>query len=313
MEFTTVQCPGCGASSQVPASGPRIAVKCPACGLAGEMTLDLPEGVAPVATAAPPVPTSLAPQGHAGTGASPPVFTAKPQPGVPTFTADTPAAPGTAAALGAPAPTGAAAPSHDPRFQRPQIDVKQRIRSALRIGQQYDLTDPSDPKTVIGHAHRGFNFPFVRCDLVVYSDATRREELLRARQVNRVDMWSTFQIVDSRTGEIIAIFRRKFWHSTFLQRTWLVSRPDGTPWFMIQEDSLLKGLIRRIGGDFIPGLCVMLRTNMNFRSLDGRVDFGAFNRKFSLRDRYSVISHTPELDGRLVWIAGPLLDNAGGR
>jgi len=221
-------------------------------------------------------------------------------------------APAASAGAVAPAP-GVAAPPQDPRFQRPEIDVKQRIRSFLRFGQQYDLTDPSDPKTAIGHAHRGFNFPFVRCDLVVYSDATQSEELLRARQVNRVDSWGTFEIVDSRSGEIIAIFRRKFWHSAFLQRTWLVSSPDGTPWFKIQEDSLLKGLMRRFGASFIPFLEVMLRTNMNFRSLDGRVDFGAFNRKFSLRDRYSLVSHTPELDGRLVWITGPLLDNAGGR
>jgi len=299
--------------------------------LEGELTLDYPEGAAPVTAAAPPVPPSLAPQGHAvpsvpsaggavSSSSGTPTFTAdgpdaagfdSSPSGTPTFTADDPGAPGVPATAPTPSAAAAVAPSQDPRFQRPEVDVKQRIRSLLRFGQQYDLTDPSDPKAVIGHAHRGFNFPFIRCDLVVYSDVTRREELLRARQVNRVDRWGTFQIVDSRTGEIIAIFRRKFWHSSFLQRTWIVSRPDGTPWFMIQEDSIIKSLIRRYIG--YKWIAIILRTNMNFRSLDGRVDFGAFNRKFSLRDRYSLVSHTPELDGRLVWIAGPLLDNAGGR
>ena len=75
---------------------------------------------------------------------------------------------------------------------------------------------------------------------------------------------------------------------------------------------MAKSILRRIGGVIFPPLLVFLRTNMNFRSLDGTVDFGSFNRKLSLRDRYQLQRAIPELDGRLLWITGPLLDNCGG-
>jgi hypothetical protein len=118
--------------------------------------------------------------------------------------------------------------------------------------------------------------------------------------------------MDSKTGEHIATYKNHFW-AGILQRKWTVSDPSGTPLFMIQEDSLVKSLVRRIGGGFIPLINVFLRTNMNFRSLDGSTDFGSFNRKFSLRDRYQLQRASDQLDGRLLWITGPLLDNAGGR
>jgi hypothetical protein len=215
----------------------------------------------------------------------------------------------------APPVPAAAAPmetqSSDPRYAHNELEVKQRIRSLFKFGQQYDLYAPGQDEAV-GHAHRGFNLAFMKVDCVVYTDHTRSEELLRARQTNGFDGWGNFEIIDSKTGEHIATYKRHFW-AGILQRKWTVSKPDGTPWFLIQEDSLAKSLIRRIGGGLFAPLLVFLRTNMNFRSLDGTVDFGSFNRKLSLRDRYQLQRATPELDGRLLWITGPLLDNCGGR
>ena len=219
-----------------------------------------------------------------------------------------------------PADTAVAAPvaaapvaqaSADSRYENNELEVKQRIRSLFKFGQQYDIYAPGQDEAV-GHAHRGFNLAFMKVDCVVYTDHTRSVELLRARQTNGFDGWGNFEIIDSKTGEHIATYKRHFW-AGILQRKWTVSKPDGTPWFLIQEDSLAKSLIRRLGGGVIPFLLIFLRTNMNFRSLDGTVDFGSFNRKLSLRDRYQLQRATPELDGRLLWITGPLLDNCGGR
>jgi len=213
------------------------------------------------------------------------------------------------------APVAAAVPvaqaSADPRYDNNELEVKQRIRSLFKFGQQYDIYTPGAEEAA-GYAHRGFNLPGVKCDLVVYTDQTQQTELLRAKQSNGFDAWGSFDIMDSQTGELIATYKRHFWAGIF-QRKWTVSLPDGTPHFQIQEDSLLKSLVRRIGGDFIPFINIILRTNMNFRTIDGQTDFGSFNRKFSLRDRYQLQRATPELDGRLLWITGPLLDNAGGR
>ena len=121
-----------------------------------------------------------------------------------------------------------------------------------------------------------------------------------------------FDLYDSSNGEHVCTFTRMFWQG-LLQRTWIVSDPVGKDLFKIQEDSILKSLIRRIGGSQIPFLLILLRTNMNFRTLDGQTDFGELNRKLSFRDRYHVSRTSDELDGRILWAAGPLLDNAGGR
>jgi hypothetical protein len=207
------------------------------------------------------------------------------------------------------APVGQA--SADPRYDNNELEVKQRIRSLFKFGQQYDIYTPGVDEAA-GYAHRGLNFPFMKCDLVVYTDQTQQTELLRAKQSNGFDAWGSFDIMDSQTGEHIATYKRHYWAGIF-RRKWTVSLPDGTPHFQIQEDSLLKSLVRRFGGGLIPFINIILRTNMNFRTIDGQTDFGSFNRKFSLRDRYQLQRATPELDGRLLWVTGPLLDNAGGR
>ena len=190
----------------------------------------------------------------------------------------------------APPVPAAAAPmetqSSDPRYAHNELEVKQRIRSVFKFGQQYDIYAAGQEQAV-GYAHRGFNLAFMKVDCVVYTAENCSEELLRARQTNGFDAWGEFEIIDSKTDEHIATYKRHFW-AGILQRKWTVSKPDGTPWFLIQEDSLAKSLIRRIGGEFIPLINVFLRTNMNFRSLDGTVDFGSFNRKRSLRDRYQL-------------------------
>jgi|GEM_PF-1469895 hypothetical protein len=214
----------------------------------------------------------------------------------------------------APAPA-AAAPiaqaSGDPRYDHNELEVKQRLRSLFKFGQQYDIYTPGADEAA-GYAHRPFNLPFMKCDLVVYTDQTQQTELLRAKQSNGFDGWGSFDIMDSQTGEHISTFKRQFWAGIF-QRKWLVTHPDGTPHFQIQEDSLLKSLVRRFGGGLFPPIAIILRTNMNFRTIDGQTDFGSFNRKFSLRDRYQLQRASAELDGRLLWVTGPLLDNAGGR
>ncbi|MBC8437907.1 MAG: hypothetical protein H8D82_01405 [Euryarchaeota archaeon] len=205
----------------------------------------------------------------------------------------------------------AATTTGDPRYSNNELEVKQRIRSLFKFGQQYDIYTPGTEQPQ-GYAHRGFNLPFLPVDLVIYSDQSQQQELLRAKQINGFDGWGTFEIMDSITGEHIATFKNHFWAGIF-QRKWSVTDPSGNPLFMIQEDSLLKSLLRRFGGGAIPLINVILRTNMNFRTMDGSTDFGAFNRKFSLRDRYQLQRSSDQLDGRLLWITGPLLDNAGGR
>jgi len=200
----------------------------------------------------------------------------------------------------------------NPQFETSnELEVKQRFRSILKFGQQYDIYLPGMDAPA-GYCHRGLNWPWASCDLTFYTDETKTSELLHIKQRNWVDAWGTFDLFDSSNGEHICTFKRNYW-AGILQRTWMVTDPAGQELFLIQEDNMMKSIIRRIGGSFIPGMDIILRTNMNFRTLDGGKDFGNLNRKLSLRDRYTVSRTSDELDGRILWAAGPLLDNAGGR
>ncbi|HIL64861.1 MAG: hypothetical protein CXT71_03555 [Methanobacteriota archaeon] len=192
-----------------------------------------------------------------------------------------------------------------------QLECKERLRGFIKIGQQYDIYLPNI-EAPAGYCHRGWNFPFMGSDFKFYTDATKAQEILHIKQNNGFDAWGAFELYDSANGQHVCTFERKFW-AGMLQRKWIVTSPEGEELFMIQEDSLVKSLVRRLGGSVIPFLDMILRTNMNFRSLDGATDFGAFNRKFSLRDRYEISRTNENLDGRILWAEGPLLDNAGGR
>jgi len=200
----------------------------------------------------------------------------------------------------------------NPQFETSnELEVKQRFRSFLKFGQQYDIYLPGMDAPA-GYCHRGLNWPFVSCDLRIYTDQTMATELLYIKQRNGFDAWGTFDLFDSSNNEHICTFTRKYWEG-IMQRTWIVTDQKDNELFKIQEDNIMKSLIRRIGGGFFPPLEIFLRTNMNFRTLDGQTDFGNLNRKLSLRDRYTVSRTSDELDGRILWAAGPLLDNAGGR
>ena len=183
------------------------------------------------------------------------------------------------------------------------------MREIFKLGNQYDIYLP-DIEAPAGYCHRGFKFPFLRCDLKFYTDKTRSKEILYIKQINGIDAWGEFKLFDSATNQHICTFTRKFW---VLMRKWIVTNPEGQELFMIQEDNLVKSLIRRIGGKYFPPLEIILRTNMNFRTLDGATDFGSFDRKLSLSDRYDISRTNDNLDGRILWAVGPLLDSAGGR
>jgi hypothetical protein len=218
---------------------------------------------------------------------------------------------GAVGAVGAAAPVVAAVGRNQMFETTNQLECKERLRGIFKIGQQYDIFLPG-VEAPAGYCHRGFNWPFAACDLKIYTDTTMAQELLHIKQNNGFDAWGSFDLYDSANGQHVCNFTRKFW-AGILQRKWIVSTPEGQELLMIQEDSLLKSLLRRFGGGFFPPIALILRTNLNFRSLDGTTDFGAFNRKFSLRDRYEINRTSPDLDGRILWAVGPLLDNAGGR
>ena len=127
----------------------------------------------------------------------------------------------------------------NPQFETTNsLEVKQRIRSMFKFGQQYDIYLPGS-EAPAGYCNRGLNWPWASCDLKIYTDETKTAELLHIKQRNWVDAWGTFDLFDSSNGEHICTFTRKFW-AGILQRTWMVTDPAGQALFQIQEDNIMK-------------------------------------------------------------------------
>jgi len=88
-------------------------------------------------------------------------------------------------------------------------------------------------------------------DIRVFTDETKRQELLaiRARQV--IDFSAAYDVVDSTAGSKVGGARRKGW-SSIVRDTWEVFDADDRPLAHLHEDSMALALVRRFLSNLIP-------------------------------------------------------------
>ena len=112
----------------------------------------------------------------------------------------------------------------NPQFETADnLEVKQRIRSILKFGQQYDIYLPGI-EAPAGYCHRGLNWPWAACDLKFYTDETKTTELLHIKQRNWVDAWGTFDLFDSSNGEHICTFRGSIGQGFYRELGWSLTQ-----------------------------------------------------------------------------------------
>lgn len=85
----------------------------------------------------------------------------------------------------------------------------------------------------------------IREDIRLYSDESQGTELLRIATRSIFDFAGAYDVHDSLTGEHIGTLRRAGLRSSFLRDHWRILAPDGREIGAIQEDSILKALLRR--------------------------------------------------------------------
>lgn len=85
----------------------------------------------------------------------------------------------------------------------------------------------------------------IREDIRLYTDESRRHELLRISTRSVFDIAGAYDVVDSVAGERVGTLKRAGLSSTFLRDHWEVLDPEGRPLGTLQEDSMLKALVRR--------------------------------------------------------------------
>lgn len=85
----------------------------------------------------------------------------------------------------------------------------------------------------------------IREDIRLYRDASKRETLLRIRTRSVLDFAGAYDVEDTATGERIGTLKRAGLKSAFLRDHWSVLDPQGREIASLQEDSILKALLRR--------------------------------------------------------------------
>ncbi|MEU8073463.1 MULTISPECIES: hypothetical protein [unclassified Micromonospora] len=126
--------------------------------------------------------------------------------------------------------------------------------------------------------------------VTIYTDDTKQYPLLGFKARQRLDLGATYDVTD-HAGNPIGLFRKDFAQS-LLRSTWHVEQP-GLPPATGQERSMPVALLRR----FVDSLSWL---PYHFDFVAGGQPVFSVDRKWGLRDRYSVEIQHPQIDRRLV-------------
>lgn len=136
--------------------------------------------------------------------------------------------------------------------------------------------------------------------------AATGEKLLEIKQERKFEyLVATYTLRDNK-GRALGMFRKNYLYNIFRKR-WEVRALNGSVIALAKEDSIFKSLLRR----FLGPMMGLLRTNFVFMHPSGSPQYGAFNRTFTILDRY-VLDLTADsqrkLDRRIALALGVMLD-----
>ena len=196
-----------------------------------------------------------------------------------------------------------------PKFERDKFFINQR---RLSFKEKYYVYDEQGAQ--LFYVERPFGW-FGRRHIGVFEDDSKREPLLSLTQDHYWEIFHRNYTVADADGQILAILSRNNFTSLF-RRGWKIMGPSEAVLARAREDSLLLAALRRII-DFIPFVELIggiIKTDFHILALDSDGNerkIGAFNRRFSIFDKYVLdLSEDPErkLDRRVALAVGILLD-----
>ena len=125
----------------------------------------------------------------------------------------------------------------------PDIEYTIRRKVLTILGAKFHIYDPHD-KLVGFSEQKAFK---LKEDIRIYSDESKSDErvMIKARQI--IDFGAAYDVVDSQSHEKVGALKRKGLAS-IVRDSWVVMDPDDQEIGNIQEDSMLKALVRR----FVP-------------------------------------------------------------
>jgi hypothetical protein len=202
------------------------------------------------------------------------------------------------------------------KLDRDRFLVNQKHRSWMK-SKYYVFDEAGGPLFYVERPVK----PLRRSDITIYHDDTRSAAALTIRQDHGyAALRRQYTLIGSDSGDAIAHYDRDNIRSLF-RRAWTISSPDGTVVAGAREDTAWIAAIRRIF-EWIPYVSILagfVRTNFRLHVVgDGGVEtrVGAFNRKFSIGDKYALdLTDDPQrlLDRRIAVALGILLDTGEAR
>lgn len=177
-----------------------------------------------------------------------------------------------------------------------QLAVRQRIRMMVN---QYEVRgvqpDGSEGEMIAFAQQKRMAF---KEQVTLYTDDSKQYPVLgfKARQV--VDLGATYDVTD-HNGQAIGNFRKDFKQS-LLRSTWHLEQP-GLFTATGQERNQVLGILRRFisAAQIIP---------YHFDFVAGQHPIFSVDKRFGLRDRYTVDIPDPNVDRRLVIAMAVALD-----
>jgi hypothetical protein len=202
------------------------------------------------------------------------------------------------------------------KLNRDQFLVKQRHRAWMK-SKYYVFDEQGAPLFYVERPVK----PLRRSDITIYDDDTCVVPLLLIRQDHGyAAIRREYTLLDASTQEPIAHLERHNIKSWF-RREWEIRHPEGHALAAAREDTVWLAAVRRVF-EWVPyaGVIVgFIRTNFQIYAADpagAETRVGAFNRQFSLGDKYKLdLSGDPQrlFDRRIALALGIMLDTGEAR
>lgn len=89
-------------------------------------------------------------------------------------------------------------------------------------------------------------------DLRLYTEPEKLREVLRIRARQVLDFSAAYEVFDSLENQKVGVLKRRGWKSTFFRDEWVILDAEEKSLGLIQEESLVKGLVRRFVFNLLP-------------------------------------------------------------
>lgn len=130
--------------------------------------------------------------------------------------------------------------SGDTSFQYEYYTFREKVFRFF--GGEFDVYDPAG-NLVLHSERKSFRH---REDMRLYSDKSRKDEILSIKTSQIADIGATYEVTDSRSAQTVGFLRRKGLRSIMTRDEWLLSDSNKQEIALIQEDSMILGVMRRL-------------------------------------------------------------------